>query len=91
MRRTGAKPLRGGGEARYRRTTTNGATIATRTIESSVFVAEPGAHLELNVTRWFRPGIGAGYRYVNGSDLPGVTDGSLGGAVGTLTFKFGRF
>jgi len=83
--------LLGGGAASYRATSTSGGTVATRTLESPVFVAEPGAHLELNVTRWFRPGIGVGYRYVNGSDLPNVTDGALGGAVGTLTFKFGRF
>jgi hypothetical protein len=83
--------LLGGGEASYRSTSTNGATLATRTLESEVFVAEPAVHLEVNVTRWFRPGLGLGYRHVTGSDLPGTTDGSLSAAVGTLTFKFGRF
>jgi len=83
--------LLGGGAATYRSRATTGSTVATQTLESPVFVAEPGAHVELNVTRWFRPGIGVGYRHVNGSDLPSVTDGALGGAVGTLTFKFGRF
>jgi hypothetical protein len=83
--------LLGGGEAMYSARTESGATVSTRTLASEVFVAEPGAHLELNVTRWFRPGIGIGYRYVNGSDLPGVNDAGLSGAVGTLTFKFGRF
>lgn len=83
--------LLGGGAASYRSTATTGSTVSTRSLESDVFVAEPGVNLEVNVTRWFRPGIGVGYRYVNGSDLPGTTDGALGGAVGTLTFKFGRF
>lgn len=83
--------LLGGGAASYRSRSTSGSTVSTRTLESPVFVAEPGAHLEVNVTRWFRPGLGVGYRYVNGSDLPSVSDGALGGAVGTLTFKFGRF
>lgn len=83
--------LLGGGAASYRSTQTSGGTVATRTLESNVFVAEPAANLELNVTRWFRPGLGVGYRYVNGSDLPGTTDGALSGAVGTLTFKFGSF
>lgn len=83
--------LLGGGAASYQSTSTTDGTISTRTLESDVFVAEPGVNLEVNVTRWFRPGIGVGYRYVNGSDLPGTTDGALGGAVGTLTFKFGAF
>lgn len=83
--------LLGGGEAMYNSRTESGSTVSTRKLTSEVFVAEPGAHLELNVTRWFRPGVGIGYRYVNGSDLPGVNDAGLSGAVGTLNFKFGRF
>lgn len=83
--------LLGGGEAMYNSRTESGSTVSTRKLTSEVFVAEPGAHLELNVTRWFRPGVGIGYRYVNGSDLPGVNDAGLSGAVGTLTFKFGKF
>jgi len=83
--------LLGGGAASYRSRETTGGSVATQTLESEVFVAEPAANLELNVTRWFRPGIGVGYRYVNGSDLPGTTDGALSGAVGTITFKFGSF
>jgi hypothetical protein len=83
--------LLGGGEASYRSSSTTGGTVSTQTLTSPVFVAEPGVHLEVNVTRWFRPGAGLGYRFVNGSDLPGTSDGSLSAAVGTLTFKFGRF
>jgi len=83
--------LLGGGAASYRSTVTAGGTVATQVLESDVFVAEPAANLEVNVTGWFRTGIGVGYRYVNGSDLPGTTDGALSGAVGTIMFKFGRF
>jgi hypothetical protein len=83
--------LLGGGSAMYRSRSESGSTVSTRTLESTMFVAEPGAHLELNVTRWFRTGAGFGYRYVSGSDLPGVTDARLSGGVGTLTFKFGAF
>lgn len=83
--------LLGGGSASYTSRSDRGATVSTRTLASNVFVAEPGVHAELNVTRWFRPGMGFGYRHVNGSDLPGVNDAGLSGAVGTLTFKFGRF
>jgi hypothetical protein len=83
--------LLGGGSAMYRSRSESGSTLATQTLESTMFVAEPGVHLELNVTRWFRTGAGFGYRHVSGSDLPGVTDGGLSGGVGTLTFKFGAF
>ncbi len=83
--------LLGGGSANYQATRNTGSSTSTQRLESDVFVLEPMVNLELNVTRWFRVGAGAGYRHVNGSDLPRVTDGALSGGVGTLTFKFGSF
>lgn len=86
-----AYALIGGGQAYYESVRDQGATVATQRLESNVFVLEPALNVELNVTRWFRTALGAGYRYVNGSDLPSATDGALSGAVGTWTFKFGSF
>lgn len=83
--------LLGGGQASYEATRNVGGGVATQRLESDVFVFEPAVNLELNVTRWFRTGIGFGYRYVDGSDLPGMNDSRLSGGTGTFTFKFGSF
>jgi len=62
------------------------------TIEKSTFlVVEPGAYLEFNVTQFFRLGIGASYRYVQGSALTNLTDEELSDWSANLQLKFGRF
>lgn len=58
---------------------------------SACFVLEPGAGVELNITRFFRMNAGVGYRLVRGTDLPGITDSDLSDLSGYLTFKFGKF
>ncbi|MDD5066646.1 MAG: hypothetical protein PHF84_06325 [bacterium] len=56
------------------------------------FVLEPMLYLELNVTKWFRTCLGAGYRYVDGLDsFPNFSDKDLSGASVELCFKFGKF
>jgi hypothetical protein len=55
------------------------------------FVVEPSVHGELNVARFFRVGVGAGYRYISGARLDGLSDRDLRGVSASLTFKFGRF
>jgi len=59
--------------------------------EDSFFIVEPGVCVELNVTAHFRVGLGLSYRYINGVNLPGVTDKDLTGAVANLNLKFGAF
>lgn len=83
--------LIGGGQARYSSERTTGGSVLSQSLGSDVFVIEPAVNVELNVTNWFRLGFGAGYRHVDGSDLPRVSDASLSSGVGTLTFKFGAF
>lgn len=56
-----------------------------------VFVAEPAAKLELNVTKWFRIDVGGGYRFVSGLDLGRLDSGDLSAPFGSLEFKFGNF
>ncbi len=58
---------------------------------SSCFVLEPTAGVELNVTPFFRMNAGVGYRLVRGTDLPGITDADLSNVSGHITFKFGKF
>ncbi len=58
---------------------------------SGLFVTEAGARLELNVTSFFRLGIGGGYLLVSGSDVPTVSDSDLRGPYGDLSLRFGSF
>lgn len=55
------------------------------------FVAEPSVYGELNVARFFRIGLGAGYRFVSGASLDGLGDRDLRGASASIAFKVGRF
>ncbi len=59
-------------------------------------IAEPGAELELNITRNFRFSIGATYRFTTafeiGSNPPEMVNAeALKGFTYMATFKFGRF
>ena len=56
-----------------------------------VFVAEPAARLELNVTKWFRLNLGGGYRFVSGVDVARLDNSDLSAFTGVLEFKFGNF
>lgn len=65
-----------------------------RTIENSMFVVlEPGIQMEVNITKWFRMGMGLSYRFTEGLDLPRnqITDEDISGLSGNLSFKFGGF
>jgi hypothetical protein len=57
----------------------------------SFFVMEPAARVMLNVTSFFRLGIGAGYRYVSGADLDNLKDNEISGASAEIVLKFGKF
>ncbi len=59
--------------------------------DDSFFLAEPGVHAELNVTKGIRIGAGVSYRFVNGVELPAFSNADLRGATATFTFKFGKF
>jgi hypothetical protein len=53
------------------------------------FVAEPGVDLVLNVTKFFRLGMGFSYRYVDGVELEGLSDSDISGPSANFTFNFG--
>jgi hypothetical protein len=59
-------------------------------------IAEPGAELELNLTRNFRLALGASYRFTTPFDVgisssTNISSGALQGFNYMMTFKFGRF
>ena len=42
--------------------------------ESGFYVIQPSVSVEVNVTDWFRVGVGAGYRHITGSDMIAISD-----------------
>ena len=56
-----------------------------------VFVFEPSLGAEIRLASFARIGLGAGYRYVGGTDVAGLRDHDLRGVVGTATLRIGRF
>lgn len=57
--------------------------------DDNVFVIEPSVGLEANVFRWFRMGIDAGYRFVSGVDMNGLSSGDVSSPFVSLRLKFG--
>ena len=57
----------------------------------AVFVLEGAVNGELNITTYFRLGLGAGYRYVSDVDMEGLSNNDFSGPVGVITLKFGKF
>jgi hypothetical protein len=64
-----------------------------RTADGSdaIFVLEPVAGAEINVTKFLRVGVFASYRAVSDVDLSGLATRDLRGFSGGTTFKFGLF
>jgi len=55
------------------------------------FVVEPGAEIELNITKFFRFAIGAYYRFTSNIDLMNTSKDVLNGFSFGVNFKFGKF
>jgi hypothetical protein len=54
-------------------------------------VLEPGAQVEVNLTKWMRVSPGISYRQTIGSDAKGLSDSDLSNVSGNVTLKFGKF
>jgi hypothetical protein len=61
------------------------------TPSSTLFVAEPGAGIQLNLTRGIRLSATGSYRFVSGVRLSGLANGDLSGLAAALGVEFGRF
>ncbi|MGE5437812.1 MAG: hypothetical protein ACM3O3_11335 [Syntrophothermus sp.] len=55
------------------------------------FVLEPTIQGELNVTTFFRIGVGISYRYISGTNLMNISNSELSGPSAVLDLKFGKF
>jgi hypothetical protein len=54
-------------------------------------VLEPGAQVEINLTKWMRLSPGISYRQTIGSDAKGLDDSDLSNVSGNVALKLGRF
>ncbi len=59
--------------------------------DDAFLVIEPGATVELNVTKFLRLSLGASYRYVNGIESTATSDESLSGLSVAILLRFGKF
>jgi len=60
-------------------------------VDDSFMVIEPELDFELNMTTFFRLGLGISYRYISGVDLMPLTNADLKGLATVFTFKVGKF
>jgi hypothetical protein len=58
---------------------------------NSFFVMEPTVRLMLNVTSFFRIGVGGGYRLISGASLDDIKDSDISGPSAEIVLKFGKF
>jgi hypothetical protein len=65
--------------------------FSTYAIEDFFWVVEPQAELELNLTRWMRLAVYAGYRYTSGLNIEGISKDALRGYSAGITIKMGMF
>lgn len=71
-----------------------GASVPEESIErSAVFATELGARAELNITHFFRVGLGGGYRLIRGAGLEktDMSNSDLSAPYGQLSLRFGSF
>lgn len=62
------------------------------TVETSAFfVVEPGIQLDINVTQFFRLGLGGSWRFIEGSEFSVIDNESLSNWSTEISFRFGRF
>lgn len=55
------------------------------------YVVEPGVNVMMNVTDFFKAGVGVSYRWVSGLDIQGLTNSDLSDVSVNLIFKFVEF
>lgn len=63
----------------------------SRTISDNIFSLNPSLQLEMNMTKFFRIGLGVNYQYVRGVSLNGLSNEDFSSPGAFLSFKFGWF
>ncbi len=57
--------------------------------DERVFIMQPSGGFEINVFEWWRIALEGGYRFVNESNISGLTDDDLSSLYGQISLKFG--
>lgn len=78
--------LIGSGNVRY-----SSSTDEFQKESDTYFVLQPGVHLNLNITTWFRLSGGVLYRYTSGVSLDGTSSSDLSGFSALVGLRFGWF
>ena len=60
----------------------------SRDASASLFVFEPGVNLMVNVTQGIELGVGANYRFMNGSDIDGFEDSDLSRPAASIFIRW---
>lgn len=55
------------------------------------YMVEPSFNMDINISSWFRIGIGVSYRFAIGLDLEEITNSDISGPSGLIILKFGSF
>lgn len=64
-------------------------TQETSEVRDRVFVVQPQAGIEFNVTRWCHIDAQVGYRFVSDTQFLNLSDSNLSGVYGQVNLKFG--
>ncbi|MBN1783079.1 hypothetical protein JW948_18230 [bacterium] len=59
--------------------------------DDRIYIVEPIANIEVNILKWLRLNIGAGYRLAMGVDLDDFSTSEISGVSSMLMLKFGNF
>ena len=60
----------------------------SKAVSASLFVFEPGVNLMVNVTKGIELGVGASYRFMNGSDIDGFENSDLSSPAANIFVRW---
>lgn len=81
----------GWGDIRFYEYNSVGTGFVGRSINDNVFILNPQAELEINMTSWFKINANAGYQIANGVNNFYYSQNDFNGATFGLSFLFGWF
>lgn len=83
----------GWGSVRFRSNSVGSPTLGVfdESLSENIFVIQPSAGAQVNITKFFKVALTANYRLVQGMNTEGIDSNFLNGFSTELAFKFGWF